>query len=93
MNNTASLFHHYKKLIELRKKEKALSYGEYENLKYTGGLISFERVFEGERIYVYINFEQSIEIELPCGIFEVLAGEAKNTLVKNEILVLKKGRK
>jgi trehalose-6-phosphate hydrolase len=91
--NTDSLFNYYKKLIELRKGEEALSYGEYENLKYTDGLISFERVFKEERIYVYINFEQPTEIELPCGVFKVLAGEAKNTLVKNEILVLKKGRK
>ena len=92
-NDLNSLFNYYKKLIKLKKEEKVLSYGEYENLKYVDGLISFERVFKEERIYVYINFEQINEIELPYGIFKTLVGEAKNILAKNEILVLKRGGK
>lgn len=93
INRIDSLFNHYKKMIKLRKIEETLSYGEYKNLKYIDGLISFERVYEGERVYIYINFTQTSNIVLPDGNFEVLAGEAKNILIKNEILILKKGRK
>lgn len=90
---TKSLFHYYKKLITLRKNEKILSYGEYQNLSYSDGLLTFERILKEEKIYVYINFDKEKEIELPKGNFEILIGKINNKLIKNEVLIIKGGKK
>lgn len=45
----------YKKLIEVRKKEKALVYGEYVNLYKKENVLVFKRTFKDEEIVVVLN--------------------------------------
>lgn len=84
-----SLLNTYIKLIELRKTEKALSYGKYTNLSIKDGLLQFRRSYQGNDIIVYISFDKDVEIELPAKPYKVLYGYAKNILLKNESLIIK----
>lgn len=55
------LYEYYKKLIELRKNRKSLIYGEikenFELLK--ENIFSYERIYEKEKTYVYVNTEKN----------------------------------
>lgn len=53
-----SLLTIYKKLIELRKTYKALSLGTIENISSKNNVLYYERVFEEERICVWVDFEK-----------------------------------
>ncbi|WP_166964008.1 alpha-glucosidase [Yeosuana marina] len=54
-----SLLNTYKKLIVLRNSEPILQYGEYINLSFSDGLISFSRTFNGAYMTCYFNFSKS----------------------------------
>jgi len=45
----------YKKLIKIRKEEKALVYGEYTSLYKKDGVLAFKRTLEDEEIFVILN--------------------------------------
>ena len=72
------LYEFYKRLITLRKEEKALMYGTIEFLS-TEALFAMRRTYEGESIYILINLEekeQEITIDEPdfSSLTEVLSG-------------------
>jgi len=72
------------KLILIRKKEKALKYGNYRQiyLEYNHPFI-FERCFENERIIIAVNItahDETIDLGVQCkgGLFDLLRGETVN---------------
>ncbi|MEO6133237.1 MAG: alpha-amylase family glycosyl hydrolase [Saprospiraceae bacterium] len=66
MEDSTSIWNGYKTLISLRNGEKALQYGEYEELTYSDDRISFTRTFENEKITVNINFGERMNIDIPA---------------------------
>lgn len=59
------LFEFYKKLIKIRKENKALVYGEYKEIYVKNNVIVFERIYNEEVIVVIINNNnESISINL-----------------------------
>lgn len=62
-----SIYHYYRKLIELRKKHKIIVYGDYELiLPEHDKIFAYTRTFEGEKLLVVCNFsEEIVEFKLP----------------------------
>ena len=86
--NEESLYQYYKKLILLRKEEKALKYGNYTKLKQEGTIISFIREYENESILVVLNFGQELsEIPVPDE-FEVILSSAKGRVCSHNTFKL-----
>lgn len=57
VNNPDSVFHYYKKLIELRKVSRTLLYGEYRLLlPLDKDIYAYTRTFEDETLMVVLNF-------------------------------------
>lgn len=57
INDKESIFHYYKKLIELRKKEDAIVYGDFNILlKDDTNVYAYERNYNGEKIVVLNNY-------------------------------------
>lgn len=56
LNDPNSILFYYKKLISLRKKIPALTYGEYEKLEKNNDLIMYKRNNEDSSVVVYLNF-------------------------------------
>ena len=54
-NQNKDMFEYFKKLIKIRKDNKALIYGEYKELCCEDNLIAFERNYNDEHIVVVIN--------------------------------------
>lgn len=67
MGNPESVFHYYKKLIELRKKYPIIVYGNYKLLlPEDKDLYVYERELEGEKLFVAANFSKNTRsLELP----------------------------
>ncbi len=67
LQNKQSIFYHYKKLIELRKKLDIIVYGEYELLlKEHKEIFSYVRRYQNETLLVVANFyEEETEFRLP----------------------------
>ena len=65
--NPNSVFHYYQELINLRKSEDVLVYGDYRLLlEDSQSIYSYLRVLEGERVLVMLNFSaDEIKFELP----------------------------
>lgn len=64
INNKNSIFYHYKNLIELRKKHKAISYGDYKSLYFDDKIYIFERSFKNEKLIILLNLsEEKIKIK------------------------------
>ncbi len=71
-----SLLNHYRKLNFLRRDHPALKYGSIGDISYTGELISFSRVYDGEKILCVFNFSKtSQEYQFPVGNTRILIGE------------------
>lgn len=70
-----------KKLGEIKKESKALSYGEYRELLLTNRQYAFARMTEDEKIIVAVNNDENeadMYVQLPCeaaGAVELLNGE------------------
>ncbi len=62
-----SVFHYYKKLIELRKQYPVIVYGEYELLlKDSEELFVYTRYLDGQKLLVVCNFsDQEVSFEMP----------------------------
>lgn len=64
-NQNKEVLDHYKKLIKIRRENKALIHGDYECLYEEGNVISFRRKLNNEEIIVIINNDERIsEISL-----------------------------
>lgn len=76
-----SIFHYYRKLIELRKRHDVIVYGEYELLLAEDERIyAYTRTLDEERLLVMMNFfEKPAEFVLPRG----LAHSGKELLISN----------
>jgi len=88
--NKDSLLNFYRKLIKIRKQEKALLFGSYKLLKKQKDMIYYKRIYSGEEVFVLINFGKRTKIKFNLLDYNVLLGEKKNCLEKNEVLILKK---
>ena len=68
-----SLLNLYRRLIQLRKKHKALSAGTWTAIQKGGnGIIAYWRVTEEESFLVVLNFRRSVKkVQLPAGEFEL----------------------
>lgn len=67
----------YKKLINIRKENKALIYGEYKNIYLKDNVIVFERVLNDEKFIVAINNKDediSINLKLHGQAVDILSG-------------------
>jgi glycosidase len=76
-----SVFYHYQKLIQLRKRHDVIVYGEFQPLFETHQqLFAYERVLGEQRVIVINNFSaEQIETELP----ESLIGVSGQCLISN----------
>lgn len=87
LNDKDSVFYHYKKLIELRKEEDIISYGDYRILDEKNSRIyAYERSYEGDSIVVVNNFYDEVgvinlskEIELEGKKVEILLSNYKDS--------------
>lgn len=62
-----SMLHLYRRLLELRRSEPALTKGEYVPVPSRGDVLTYERSCEGSRIMVCLNFgREEQEVVLPC---------------------------
>lgn len=82
-----SLLNLYKKLIELQKKESALTAGSYVSFSTTSHhVFAFKREYEGKILLVYLNFMDAIrKIELPEGKYEIVLSTNPQTDVKKSM--------
>ncbi|MGL5354986.1 MAG: alpha-glucosidase C-terminal domain-containing protein, partial [Cetobacterium sp.] len=90
LDDEESVFYHYKKLIELRKKYKVISHGDFTPMyEESLGIFGYIREFEAEKILVINNFyENEIEVEIPEEFVrkEVLIKNYENILLnKNKV--------
>jgi oligo-1,6-glucosidase len=71
LQDPASIFHYYKKLIQLRKENPILVYGDYKLiLEEDEQIYAYIRSFEGEQLLVVLNFDQKrATFTLPEGFF------------------------
>jgi alpha-amylase len=88
--NEQSLFSHYKKLIAIRKSNRALANtqnGIFEKTTYAKeGLISFVREHEGQKVLVFQNVSsQIIECVISEGIEEILYLSGNSTIENNRL--------
>ncbi|MES2850490.1 MAG: alpha-glucosidase [Bacteroidota bacterium] len=79
-----SILARYKKLIDLRNKEKVLQYGKYEKLLLNKDQIFFTRSLAAVKITVIINFGKQKTITLPPGA-AILMGNT--TLKTNDFII------
>lgn len=91
INNKDSIFNYYKKLIEIRKNNETIIYGDYKLLvPEDKNIFAYERSLNGEKIVVICNFyEKEVEFkyEFEYNNFEVLISNYKN--VNNTIKNIK----
>ena len=67
-HDAGSLFNFYRELIALRRASPALTLGRYEADKVEGQVWSFQRVHEGERVLVAINYgDTPATLDVPAG--------------------------
>ncbi|HZV70785.1 MAG TPA: alpha-glucosidase [Saprospiraceae bacterium] len=81
-----SIWNAYRALIELRNKEKALQYGEYEKLELIHDRIIFSRMYGKEKITVIINFGEVVKMDLPADVTILMGNEILKT---NQVLLYK----
>ncbi|KGG80380.1 cyclomaltodextrinase [Caloranaerobacter azorensis H53214] len=77
-NWNLKLFNHYKKLIGLRKQNKALRRGKFEWLDNIEGVIGFTREYEDEKVFVLINnsnFDKKVTLEVNGIYVDKLTGD------------------
>ncbi|GIP52430.1 glycoside hydrolase family 13 protein [Paenibacillus vini] len=81
MKDPDSIYHYYKKLIELRKKHKVIVYGEYKLLlPLHEEIYAYTRTLENEQLLVILNFfGQEPVFEMPDG----LEPEGMELLISN----------
>ncbi|TYR76029.1 alpha-glucosidase [Rossellomorea vietnamensis] len=81
VNDEDSIFHYYKKLIELRKQHEVIVYGRYELiLGDHEKLYAYTRTLGDEKLLVLCNFyDEDLEIDLP----EEVVSENASTLITN----------
>lgn len=68
-----SILNFYRSIIELRKKEEPLSFGDFEPLKTNGKILAFFRSYKGEMLFILLNLSKKT-VHLPKSI-RVLNGE------------------
>ncbi|WP_436375455.1 glycoside hydrolase family 13 protein [Cytobacillus sp. BC1816] len=91
LNDPDSVFHYYKKLIELRKKNEIIVYGKYNLILDNHRVVyAYTRTLGNQILLVLCNFYGgNPEVELPADIqekkFEVLIGNYKDTQVSRII--------
>lgn len=81
-----SILKNYRKLIELRNREKALQYGKYDKLEYADDQISITRSIDNDTITTIINFGTEKVAKLPAGA-KVLMGN--KLLIKDSFIIYK----
>lgn len=81
LNDPHSIYHYYKKLIELRRGNDTLIYGKYNLLlEAHEHIFAYERTFEGETYLVMSNlFAESTDAELP----DSLSGKQAELVLNN----------
>jgi oligo-1,6-glucosidase len=67
IEDTKSIFYHYKKLIELRKQHKTMVYGNYDLILHDHpAIFAYTRLLDDEILLVVNNFyEKEVQFELP----------------------------
>ena len=99
-NRNSKIFLHHKDVLNLRRQVPNIGQYKYNLLQAEGGLFAFTREYNDEIIYVAVNLDKAVEIELPIktvknffrlGNIEILE---KNLLKLNENTgVIVKGKK
>lgn len=76
-----SIYHYYRRLVELRKKHDLIVYGDYELiLPEHDKIFAYTRTLEGEKLLVVTNFSgENVEFKLP----EDVKFQAKEILIGN----------
>ncbi|MCU0825166.1 MAG: hypothetical protein MUF77_11050, partial [Leptospira sp.] len=93
-----SLWKHYQKLIQIRKKEKALQFGKLDLLPVESeSLLAYVRKWKEEEILVFLNFGKETFFLKDLGKHSVLYQFGKVDLLRNELgsfsgLLLKKAK-
>jgi alpha-glucosidase len=73
-DDPASMLHLYRELLELRRAHKALAIGAVTLVEAAGDVLAYERVYEGERLFVVLNLgETEQQMPIPEGGFRLLA--------------------
>ncbi|MFC4023912.1 alpha-glucosidase [Oceanobacillus longus] len=80
-NDSDSIYHYYKKLIQLRKENNVLIYGSYDIiLEEHDQVYAYTRTLEDEKILIVTNlFAEKVEFKLPADLRE----NKKNLLINN----------
>jgi glycosidase len=95
LNDPNSVFHYYRRLIQLRKNHEVLRYGSYENLLPDDkNLWVYSRTLETDKIIVILNFtDQTVPLNLPSTVdisnAELLIGnypDEKNQTIETDPL-------
>lgn len=86
LQQKTSLINTYKALLNLRNTEKILQYGSYKKLERQEDVISFTRMYKGEKITVVLNFGREYNVDIPTGA-KVLMGNSK--LGPNKFIIYK----
>jgi glycosidase len=63
INDSSSLFNYYKKMLQLKQSNAALSVGDYENLPNNNSKVySFNRTYNGQKVIVVVNLSNEPQI-------------------------------
>lgn len=94
--DTDSIFYHYKKLVELRKKYDAIAYGDFKPiLEEDAQIFAYVRIYNEEKLLVVNNFYgKDVTFYLPEGLklqgnHEILLSNYKDTVNNIEELCLR----
>ena len=83
LSSSKSIFAFYKKLIALRKAEKALTKGKYKLCTLTSDEYRFERIYKEDKITVCFSLEKGKEISLPNDC-EILIDNYQDTILETK---------
>jgi oligo-1,6-glucosidase len=88
-NDPNSVYHYYKKIIQLRKKHSIIVYGDYELLEERHEqLFVYRRCLEDEHLLVICNFsDQVIEYKMPMQLeqYDVIISNNQRKVLESEI--------
>ncbi len=86
INDEDSLWHWYRKLIELRRNNPALASGDYDKLSLHENILSFSRRWQGQVIHILINFGGEEHSVIHNDAHKILAGRGVDINAPHKLL-------